>query len=47
MKRLKQRYFIAGTDTDVGKTLVACALLAQARSRGLTTAAVKPVAAIK
>ena len=45
MKRLKQRYFIAGTDTDVGKTLVACALLAQARSRGLTTAAVKPVAA--
>ena len=45
MKRLKQRYFIAGTDTDVGKTLVACALLAQARSCGLTTAAVKPVAA--
>ena len=45
MKRLKQRYFIAGTDTDVGKTLVACALLAQAHSRGLTTAAVKPVAA--
>ena len=45
MKHLKQRYFIAGTDTDVGKTLVACALLAQARNRGLTTAAVKPVAA--
>lgn len=45
MKHLKQRYFIAGTDTDVGKTMVACALLAQARSRGLTTAAVKPVAA--
>ena len=45
MKSIKKRYFIAGTDTDVGKTMIACALLAQARSQGLTTAAVKPVAA--
>lgn len=42
---MKKRYFIAGTDTDAGKTMVACALLAKARSLGLTTAAVKPVAA--
>ena len=41
----KQRYFIAGTDTDAGKTLVACGLLARAKADGLTTAAVKPVAA--
>ncbi|MCO4837135.1 MAG: dethiobiotin synthase [Oceanospirillaceae bacterium] len=45
MKSIKKRYFIAGTDTDVGKTMIACALLAKARSQGLTTAAVKPVAA--
>ena len=42
---LKKRYFITGTDTDAGKTMVACALLAKARSQGLSTAAVKPVAA--
>ncbi|MGY8839295.1 MAG: dethiobiotin synthase [Pseudomonadales bacterium] len=42
---MKKRYFIAGTDTDAGKTMVACALLAKARGQGLTTAAVKPVAA--
>ncbi|MCP4789558.1 MAG: dethiobiotin synthase [Gammaproteobacteria bacterium] len=41
----KQRYFIAGTDTDVGKTLIACGLLARAKTDGLRTAAVKPVAA--
>ncbi len=41
----KQRYFIAGTDTDAGKTLVACGLLARAKIDGLSTAAVKPVAA--
>ena len=39
------RFFIAGTDTEVGKTLVSTALLAAARGRGLTTAALKPVAA--
>lgn len=41
----KQKYFIAGTDTDVGKTLVACGILEKARQQGLSTAAVKPVAA--
>ncbi len=38
-------FFVAGTDTDVGKTFVACALLAAANERGLSTAAVKPIAA--
>jgi len=45
MRQIKKRYFIAGTDTDAGKTMVACALLAKARRQGLSTAAVKPVAA--
>ncbi len=45
MSHLKKRYFLAGTDTDVGKTMVACALLAKARNMGLSTAAVKPVSA--
>jgi dethiobiotin synthetase len=37
--------FIAGTDTGVGKTLVACALLHGFAARGLRVAAMKPVAA--
>jgi dethiobiotin synthetase len=45
MMQIKKRFFIAGTDTDAGKTTVACALLAKARNQGLSTAAVKPVAA--
>jgi dethiobiotin synthetase len=35
-------YFVTGTDTGVGKTLVAAGLLANARARGLTVAALKP-----
>ncbi|MDO3386743.1 dethiobiotin synthase [Gilvimarinus sp. SDUM040013] len=38
-------YFVTGTDTDVGKTQVAAALLHLAAKRGLTTSAVKPIAA--
>jgi dethiobiotin synthetase len=38
-------YFIAGTDTDVGKTLIAAGLLLAATAKGLRTAALKPVAA--
>ena len=38
-------FFITGTDTEVGKTAVTCALLHAAKRAGLTTAAVKPVAA--
>ena len=41
----KKAFFIAGTDTDVGKTLVAAGLLVAAKNMGLTTAALKPVAA--
>lgn len=37
-------YFVTGTDTDAGKTLVASGLLALARRRGLTTLGLKPVA---
>ena len=37
--------FIAGTDTGVGKTLVACALLHGLAVRGLRVAGMKPVAA--
>jgi dethiobiotin synthetase len=38
-------YFVTGTDTDVGKTLVAAGLLAAANAKGFSTAAIKPVAA--
>ena len=37
-------FFIAGTDTEIGKTTVAAGLLHAARNRGLSTAAAKPVA---
>ncbi|WP_019528341.1 dethiobiotin synthase [Dasania marina] len=40
-----KKYFIAGTDTDAGKTLVATGLLEAANQQGLTTLAIKPVAA--
>ena len=40
-----QAWFIAGTDTGVGKTLASCALLKAAASAGYTTAGMKPVAA--
>ena len=39
------RCFVAGTDTDVGKTLIAAALLIKCRERGQTAAGMKPVAA--
>ena len=38
-------FFVTGTDTEVGKTFIAAALLGMARERGLRTAGVKPVAA--
>lgn len=41
----RKTYFIAGTDTNVGKTLVAAGLLIAAKNHGLTTAALKPLAA--
>jgi dethiobiotin synthetase len=41
---MSRAYFIAGTDTDVGKTTVASGLLYAARLSGLSTVAGKPVA---
>lgn len=41
----QQAFFITGTDTGVGKTFAACALLHAAHARGLGTLAMKPVAA--
>lgn len=38
-------FFIAGTDTDVGKTCIAAGLLHVLAARGHTTAAMKPVSA--
>lgn len=45
MQRPARKFFVTGTDTDCGKTLVACALLRAGRQAGLSTAAIKPVAA--
>jgi dethiobiotin synthetase len=41
----RRSFFVTGTDTGVGKTLVSCALLHAAKTAGFTTAAIKPVAA--
>jgi len=41
----KKAFFITGTDTNVGKTLIAAGLLIAAKDNGLNTAALKPVAA--
>jgi dethiobiotin synthetase len=37
------RVYLVGTDTGIGKTAIACALLAQARSRGIAALPFKPV----
>ena len=42
---MSNAYFITGTGTDVGKTLVASGLLAAAKKQGLSTVGMKPVAA--
>jgi len=41
----KRTFFITGTDTDVGKTVVATGLIETANQAALSTAAIKPVAA--
>ena len=38
-------YFVTGTDTDAGKTFVSCGILQAAARAGLSTAAIKPLAA--
>ncbi len=40
-----RHFFITGTDTGVGKTLVTCALMLALRTRGVNVAPMKPVAA--
>lgn len=42
---MAKAFFITGTDTEVGKTTIAAGLLAAANRRGLSTAAIKPIAA--
>jgi dethiobiotin synthetase len=41
---MKHAWFVTGTDTNVGKTLVSCALLHALRARGLSAVGMKPVA---
>lgn len=45
MTILKGRFFVTGTDTEVGKTWVSCRLLDAARAAGLSCYGLKPVAA--
>jgi len=42
---MNHAYFLTGTDTEVGKTLIAAALLRAAAARGLRALGMKPVAA--
>ena len=39
------RFFVTGTDTEIGKTLCACALMKAFETQGFTTIGMKPVAA--
>ncbi|ALB62142.1 Dethiobiotin synthetase [Cronobacter condimenti 1330] len=41
---MTERWFITGTDTEVGKTIASCALLTAAKAAGWRTAGYKPVA---
>ena len=40
-----KKFFVAGTDTEIGKTTIACGLLEAGNQRGWRTLALKPVAA--
>ncbi len=40
-----KKFFVAGTDTEIGKTTIACGLLEKANQQGLRTLGLKPVAA--
>lgn len=41
---MSNAFFVTGTDTEIGKTTIAAALLYAAREAGMSTAAAKPVA---
>lgn len=45
MNTLRKSFFVTGTDTDVGKTLVSCAMLRAAAKAGYSTVGMKPLAA--
>jgi dethiobiotin synthetase len=45
MKLILRKFFVAGTDTDCGKTFVSCVLLHVAARTGRSTVGMKPVAA--
>ncbi|MCM8611107.1 dethiobiotin synthase [Accumulibacter sp.] len=45
MKNIPPAWFITGTDTEIGKTFVACALLHALRRSGACAVAMKPIAA--
>ena len=42
---MTQTFFVTGTDTEIGKTAISCALLRAAEQQGLSTVGLKPVAA--
>ena len=42
---MKQAYFLTGTDTEIGKTFITCALLRHGAALGLTAVGLKPIAA--
>jgi dethiobiotin synthetase len=42
---MSEAYFLTGTDTEIGKTFITCALLHRASRDGLPAAGLKPVAA--
>jgi dethiobiotin synthetase len=42
---MKQSFFVTGTDTGIGKTLVSCAMLRAYAAKGLRAAGMKPVSA--
>lgn len=42
---MKSAWFVAGTDTEIGKTFASCALLHAARGAGRSAVGMKPVAA--
>jgi len=45
MQKNKKTFFVTGTDTDVGKTYIASALIRSFVQQGLLTVGMKPVAA--
>ena len=40
-----KKFFVTGTDTDIGKTFISTALILKANAQGLRTMGLKPIAA--